>query len=604
MKTIDKYIIKQFVGPFVVTFFIALFVLMMQFIWVYVDDMVGKGAGFGLVLEIIIYNCISLIPWALPIAILISSVMLLGNLGERYELASLKSAGVSLFRVMMPMLLFAIGISIFSFICSNNLVPIANLKFKSRLHDLRTQKPTLNLEEGVFNTDFNNFIIHIGKKEKDDRTIRDVIIYDHKNYNKGKLSMITSESGEMFMTPDNRYFVMNLKNGYHYQDGDKPVKDEDKKYSFMRTKFDEWTKIFDTQEFDIDLTDMDRFKNHYTMKSVNQLWTAIDSLDNKLAAYDIRLDEYMQKNFTPTKKRLDEKKKVEREKRLKEESEKMDKARKEKAAKRKKEKEEEKKKKPTTESKTKTDSKKTSTKKDTKTTAKQKAKSKSNKKTKNRNQPKNKKAKATQVNKKDPKAEARKKAAEERKKKKAEKPMIIEQVITKDLKEYDSFFEIIPEHELGRFNLITRANTTVKGTFNQAESVMKSIKPRKESRVKHVFVLYSKFTFAIVCCVFLFIGAPMGAIVKKGGFGYPLLIAILFFMSFIILNILFQKLSESNALVEEFSVWCPLLIMIPVGAFLTERAMNDKSVFSFGNIFSRIGSFFQSFRKKKEITTK
>lgn len=598
-------------GPFIATFFIALFVLLMQFIWVYVDDMVGKGAGFGLVLEIIFYNSISLIPWALPIAILISSVMLMGNLGERYELASLKSAGISLIRVIRPMLYFTIGVTIFSFFSSNNLVPIANLQFKSRLHDIRTQKPTLNLEEGVFNEDFKGFIIHIGKKESDDRTIRDVIIYDHQDYNRGKFSMITAESGEMYMTSDNAYFVMNLKNGHHYQEGDKAAKkDEKEKYTFTRTKFDEWKKVFDTDEFNIDMTDRERFSRHYSMLSVRQLFTAVDSIDNRIGSYNNRLDEYVQKAFFPLKKKFLEKRKKENAEKLKEQKA----LAKEKREKRKLEEAKKKEKKDTSANKNNLTK--------TKNTTLPKKVKKETKKAANKNTPAKKKpTKPKRINKKKSSKKSKAKAQRERdkvtqrkmseekrkeaEKRKAEKlkkekslTQVLKQNLDKPLKDFDNFYSTFPESERARFNLKERAKTTSRGILNQAEAIQRSIRPKKESRVKHVFVLYSKFTFALVCCVFLFIGAPMGAIVRKGGFGYPLLIAILFFMMFIVLNILFQKLAESFVIPAEIAVWCPLLVLTPISYILTTRALKDKKILNFDKYTAKVVSAFKFLQNK------
>ncbi|MEM6967328.1 MAG: LptF/LptG family permease [Bacteroidota bacterium] len=575
LKTIDKYLIKQFIGPFIATFFIALFVLMMQFLWVWVDDLVGKGASFWLLLEVITYNSISLIPWALPIAILISSVMLMGNLGERYELASLKSAGVSLIRIMLPMLYFSIGIGIFSFFCSNNLVPIANLKFRTRLHDIKKQKPTLNLEEGVFNDDFGGFIIQFKDKEDDNKTINDVIINDQQNYTKGRLSMITAETGEMYMSGNDEYFIMNLKNGVHYQEGEKPKSGEDEKYPFTRTKFKEWVKVFDTDEFNIELTPDQRFKNHYVMLSVGQLYNAVDSLDARIESYHTRLDNYVQKSFFPLKQKWQARKKEEN--RLKREAQK---------------------KKQTLEKKNKElqsppDSKKVDIKQQPSKpiTVSQEDKKANAYTPKNKQQPSsnnkfsnlkknNTKKNNNQLPKKNkaPKAAAVKKKPKAKKNKKNKLEQMIQQKIDKDLKEYDSFYQTFPESEILRANVKDRAKTSARGVLNQSQAIQRSIYPKKETRVKHVFVLYSKFTFALVCCVFLFIGAPMGAIVRKGGFGYPLLIAILFFMVFIVMNILFQKLAESYVIKAEIAVWCPLLILIPIGFTLTQRALEDKKV--------------------------
>ncbi len=186
-------------------------------IWVYIDDIIGKGAGLLILMEILVYLSMSLIPMALPIAILISSVMVMGNLAERYELSSFKSAGVPLLRIMAPLMVVAGIVAAFSFYCSNYLIPVANLKFKSRLYDIRRQKPTLSLEQGVFNYDFKNYVIHIGDKGEDNKTISDVIIYDHQPINKDRPTLITAKTGEMYTTPDEKFFVMNLFNGTQYQ---------------------------------------------------------------------------------------------------------------------------------------------------------------------------------------------------------------------------------------------------------------------------------------------------------------------------------------------------------------------------------------------------
>lgn len=158
-------LVRGFLPPFAVTFFIAIFVLVIQMLWNYIDDIIGKGAGLLFILEMVFYLSISLIPMALPIAVLISSVMVMGNLAERFELTSLKSAGIPLLRVMRPLLVVTILISIFSYFTGNNLMPLSNLKFRKRLSEVKNQKPTLSLEEGVFNEDFSELVIHIGEKE-------------------------------------------------------------------------------------------------------------------------------------------------------------------------------------------------------------------------------------------------------------------------------------------------------------------------------------------------------------------------------------------------------------------------------------------------------
>ena len=164
MKTLDRLLLTSFIPPFFMTFFIAIFVLIMQFLWTYVDDIIGKGVELSVILELLFYQSLALMPMAVPLATLISSVMVMGGLGERYELASMKSAGISLTRTMAPLMAVAGFVAIFSFCAANWLIPIANLQFKSRLYDIRKQKPMLSFTEGAFNNELTGFVMRIGKK--------------------------------------------------------------------------------------------------------------------------------------------------------------------------------------------------------------------------------------------------------------------------------------------------------------------------------------------------------------------------------------------------------------------------------------------------------
>ena len=246
MKQIDRLVLKSFIGPFLATFFIALFVLTLQVLWVYIDELIGRGLGIWTLSEMIFYLAISLIPQALPIAVLISSVMVYGNLAENYELTAFKSAGVNLFRTMMPGLLFVFGISIFSFFSSNNFIPLAQLRFYARMHDIRRKKATLSLEAQTFNDDFKGYSIYIGEKKPDGKTISDILIYDQNN--RSKYSMIAAEKGKMYSINHGQYFVLKLYNGNRYEElGNYNSKER----QYARTSFKEYTKIFDLSEFAI-----------------------------------------------------------------------------------------------------------------------------------------------------------------------------------------------------------------------------------------------------------------------------------------------------------------------------------------------------------------
>ncbi|MDX1684595.1 MAG: LptF/LptG family permease, partial [Saprospiraceae bacterium] len=284
IKKLDALLIKSFLPPFVLATFIALFVLIMQTLWLYIDDILGKGANMFIVMEFLFYLSMSLVPLALPIGVLLASVMLFGNLGEKYELSSMKSAGISLFRIMMPLIALCMGIAAFSWVCNEYIIPYSNLKFKSRLYDLRKSRPALNLEEGVFNDDFDGYVIHIGKKEDDDRHIRDVLIYDHQHTaSKGETNIIRAKSGEMYATEDNDFFVMKLYDGHMYQEMSRRASSSEGKYPFIRSSFDEWTKIFDLRQFELNRTDEDLFKSNQSMKNSAQLSADIDSMRQRLS---------------------------------------------------------------------------------------------------------------------------------------------------------------------------------------------------------------------------------------------------------------------------------------------------------------------------------
>ena len=551
MKKIDLLLVKSFIPPFIATFCIALFVLIMQFLWVYIDDIIGKGAGFWMIMELISYLSMSLIPTALPIAVLISSVMVMGNLAEFYELASIKSAGVSLLRVMKPLMFLVAGISVFSYFCSNNLIPIANLQFKSRLYDIRKQKPTMSLETGVFNEDFQNIIIHIGKKGSNNRDIEDVLIYDHQNNNRNPMQIL-AEKGEMYTTKDHRYFIMNLYDGNQYQETAQMSRGSNQNYPFIRTSFKEWTKIFDLSEFEINRTDADLFGSHHTMLATSQLLTAIDSLNLKTESAYERFGKGTSRYFWIFRQEadttaIDENILIDEESKI--DSTKLKPVR------------------------IKNDS--------TNITSPAKKDTLSVKKA----IPLNKKINVKETDSFKRHAKATKKTHKIAPTQKIEKP----------LSEYSSILELFPYWTTKR-NLYTKAQSYARNVQGLAMSASRDYAKFKESKVKHIYELHIKFSMAAVCFIFLFIGAPMGAIVRKGGFGYPILISIVFFMIFIILTIFCKKLAETYVVPAALAPWIPCAILFPIGLILTYRAMNDSKLVNtdrYQLFFAKLVRFFK-----------
>ncbi|MBL7796421.1 MAG: LptF/LptG family permease [Saprospiraceae bacterium] len=505
MKKIDKLLLTSFVGPFAVSFGIALFVLVMQFLWLYIDDIAGKGISIFILLELIGYMSISIFPMALPIAVLIASVMVMGNLAERYELSSMKSAGVSLLRILRSLVVVSVGVAFFSYICSDFLIPVAMLKFKSRLYDVRKQKPALTLEKGVFNEDFRQFVIRIGDKARDGETIQNVLIEDQTNFGKLKFNQILADSGQMFTTADKRFFVMNLFDGAQYQEPSPQGSASNKGYPFVRTNFRSWTKVWDLGEFEMTRTDEDRFKSQRSMLSMNQLRKGIDSLYREIDTTRVEMATELMANLNRPLRRPDPPPRYT-------------------AA--------------------------------PDTTQLRGFAAKLKPKIKN------------------PKWAAPPQAGVNT----PGGPEVPRQALEKNLREYQSLVETFESK--GREKLLRDAVNQATAGKLIVERRAAQIENRRKEAVKSGYELFSKYSFAAVCFVFLFVGAPMGAIIRKGGFGYPILVSIVFFVVFIMLSILCKKLAEAYVLPPFWAAMTPCIVLMVIGSYLTGRAMKDAQMFS------------------------
>ena len=504
LKTVDKLLLKSFFPPFTVAFCIALFVFIMQYLWLYIDDIVGKGISIFLVLELVFYLSLSLVPLALPIGVLLASVMQFGNLSEKYELSSLKTAGVSLMRIMRPLMFLTVFISIFSFMCSNYLIPVAKLKFHSRLHDIRRQKPALSIEEGIFNRDFHGYVIRVGNKDKDNRSIQNVLIYDHVSTKGDEANIILAERGEMYTIEEENLFVMNLFDGTQYQDvtpgGGSGKKSKD---PYIRTNFKTWTKVFDMGEFDMNRTDEDEFKSHQYMMSTAQLRDTIDGLDLKIeevsTARKYNFNHLVKIGLDPIS------------------ANKFDSERK-----------------------------------------KQRVPSNFNPQ----------------------------KAVSKKVKRKA--------IMQLDQEELSGLTTFLDYFEKGKHrNLVTSSKAKAKSAKERHKNNDFRINNYSISKSKYTYELHWKYCMAAVCFIFLFIGAPMGAIIRKGGYGYPLLVSIVFFVSFIMLSIACRKLAHGLSMNAILAGWLPGLILFPIGLFLTDRAMKDRKLLDVDAVMSKLVTFFK-----------
>lgn len=516
MKKIDKLIFTSMIPPYLLAFFVAEFVLVMQFLWKYIDEIIGKGISFFVLMELIFYFAVTIIPLAIPLTILISSVMVFGNLGEKYELSSMKSAGVSLIRIMAAAIVVSVLTAGFSFVASNYLKPKANYKFYYRFNSVRKQKPSLSISPKVFNDDFKNMVMRVGEKYSDGKTVEDILIYDHSKADKSEVHLITAKDGEMYSTDDGKHFIIKLFDGIQYGDVKKSSssKDSKGKNQFVRTEFAEWNKVFDMSQFDLEATNLNLSRKTYDLMNTFQLKSAIDTFTIRMDsiteasrniypwyhdAYHSRLDGLHQVNGDLKQGPLD-------------------------------------------------------------TTI-----------TLNSN------------------ADSSDTISLSKDFHGPEKLVTKNRRPTKSYKQYmqskyaqqvksitDSTSSIIqlysPKDQAEIFTLSKNETRQVAEKSNVARSKVSTI---RKDRNKHILRFHQQYSWALICIIFLFIGAPLGSIVKKGGYGYPLLFAILFFMMFIIINILGEKLLKGGSISPTLAAWLPCMILAPFSIYITYKALND-----------------------------
>ena len=217
MKKIDRLILRSFIGPLLLTFTLSVLVLLMQFVWKYVDDLVGKGLEFGIIAELLLYASATFVPMALPIAVLFASIMTMGNFGEKYELVAMKAGGISVRRAMVPMAIVAVLLTGVAFYFSNNVMPTAMLRYRSTLYDITRKKPAVNIRPGEYYTELDGYVIRIGEKGNDDGELQDIIIYDHSRGD-NEVNVIVANHGNMQLSPDGNFLRFILFDGYSYSE--------------------------------------------------------------------------------------------------------------------------------------------------------------------------------------------------------------------------------------------------------------------------------------------------------------------------------------------------------------------------------------------------
>ncbi len=481
MKIFDKYILKSFLQPFLATFFVVLFVLVMQALWLAFDEIAGKGIDIFFILKFLGYLALILTPTALPIGILLSSIMALGTLAENYEFAAIKSAGISLKRVIRPLVILVVLLSGLNFVFLNNIYPWATLKQKNLYLNMKKKKPALALVPGAFNTEIPGFSIKFDEKYgEEENLLKNVQIADL-SANKGKIKVITAEKGTISTEEGSKYMTLTLENGNYYEEHhNRAMMPQDRaKMPASKAVFNTYTINIDISSFSDDNTLNDeKVKEHHGMLSIVQL----DSISkiNK-----IEYDSY-------TKNRAD---------------------------------------------------------------------------------------------------------------------IFYNSIYAKKLYKYpDSVLnkKLAPEI-LNNFNLRNKSTVLnesiqlLNRNIDRNKYQIKDFKDKRKILNLYDFEFYYRISFSLACLVLFFIGAPLGSIIRKGGFGLPMIMAITIFVIYFFISQLGRNLSEESAISALLGSWLSTLILLPFGLLLTRRATKGMGIFNIDALFDKAQKIFIKFTEKISV---
>ena len=281
VKKVDSFLLKSFIGPLIFTFFIVLIILILQFLWMYVDELAGKGLDFKILSELLYHFALTFVPTALPLGILLASLMTFGNMGEFSELSALKSSGIPLQRIMRPLIVLIGFIAIISFFFSNNVLPYSTNKARTLLWDIRRKKPDINIQAGTFYNGVPDFSIKITTKDPVTNRLDNLLIYDHRE-KRGNYAVIMADSGYMRSTRDETGLIMTLYNGYGFTEAEeKNVNVAARKYPSRKDNFKEQSIVISLTGFDLQRSEEGLFKSGPAMLNISQLTFTIDSLNKK-----------------------------------------------------------------------------------------------------------------------------------------------------------------------------------------------------------------------------------------------------------------------------------------------------------------------------------
>ena len=460
MKSIHKLVLKSYLGPMILTFFIVMFVLMMNFVWRYIDELVGKGLSAGIIIELMSYAMANMIPMGLPLSMLLAAIMTMGSLGENYELLAMKSAGMSLVRITKPLIILVGFIAVGSFFIGNDLVPYANRKMYSIIYDIRQQKQTLEFQDGLFFNGIDNMSIRVGHQDPETHLLRDVLIYDNRQAN-GNMNTIVADSGYIRLSDDKRYLLVTLFHGQTYEQARNSQWYT--KSTLRHHTFDLQKQIIRMDGFAMGRSDANQFSNSQT-KDISELQHDIDSLELKVNAattssYEPLLKEqiFVRDNSVlpqPDSLRVD--------------------------------------------------------------------------------------------------------------KRGYGNLMAMDSIARLPVREKEEVWDNARTLAKNSRNMFAFDETTAKDALNQLY----------RSKVEW----HKKISLPVSIIIFFLIGAPLGAIIRRGGLGLPVVVSIIFFVIYYIISLSGEKLAKEGSWDAVYGMWLSTFILTPIAIYLTYKATNDSAL--------------------------
>ncbi len=480
MKKLHVLVLKSFVGPLILTFFFVIFILLMQFLWRYIDDLIGKGLEMSVISEFLLYTSASLVPMAMPLAVLLSSLMTFGNLAENLELLAFKSSGISLVRIMAPVMVLSALLAIGAFMFANYVMPVTNLKMRSLLYDIQQQRPELSIKPGVFDNNLEGYSIRIGDRDSKTNLLTDILIFDHTK-KEGNTKVTIADSGYMKMSADEKHLLLTLYNGRTYEELQKQKTENRniKSYPHQRSHFEQQELIIEMTGFGLNRTDENLFRNSYQMLNISQLEHFEDSLQADLGILADDFHSTIDQTLVRKSKNI--------------------------------------------------------------------------------------LIKRSRIVPDSLKAELRKEGME---------------VMTLHV---DSAYAQLNKLEQRRAisQAINFARSNKGLTTSHANTTDWKISKLRRYQIE----IHRKYTYSLLCLIFFFIGAPLGAIIRKGGLGIPVIVSVMLFLIYYVISMMGEKVVRENVLPPFAGMWISTFLLIPVSIWLTIKAANDSVILNVETYF-------------------